>query len=159
DRLVQPALEQQHRQLGLGVPGGCAGLPRRGVLRPEPGDVRVEDPDADAADGRPAGPVHATGAGDRVLPGAPRTGRRGRGRHLPGGGPWGWEQPGLVRLLHADGRVVRAVHAAELAELAEPAGACGGCFRGRIVTEYESYRDEFPVVGNKAYLISASLGP
>jgi len=27
------------------------------------------------------------------------------------------------------------------------------------VTDFESYRDEFPVVGRKAYLISASLGP
>ena len=27
------------------------------------------------------------------------------------------------------------------------------------MTDFERYRDEFPVVGPKAYLISASLGP
>jgi kynureninase len=34
-----------------------------------------------------------------------------------------------------------------------------GTGKANAVTDFESYRDEFPVVGRKAYLISASLGP
>src|SRR5207247_698884 len=83
--------------------------------------------------------------GRGVLPGLEGGGRRGGGGPVPGGGPRGPADAGPDRLRHPHGGLVRTAHAG-------PGG-------GGPVTDLASYRDEFPVLERKAYLISASLGP
>ncbi len=74
-----------------------------------------------------------------------RTGRAGRGGDLPGRRTRGEEVPRVSRPGHALDGLVRAVHA-----------------RGKAIdgaSPRSGWRDEFPVLERKTYLISASLGP
>src|SRR6266498_1667339 len=156
-RLDQPALEQQHRPVGCRVPAGRSGHAGWGVLRTQPREVRVAGPHPDAADRGPPGPVHATRPGRRVLPGPTRAGRPGRGGDLSPGGPRRPPDAGAVRLQRPVGGLVRTVHALGGASRRERRRASRP--RSERMTDFESYRDEFPVLAKKAYLISASLGP
>src|SRR5439155_6075285 len=63
-------------------------------------------------------------------------------RHLPGRGTRRAEVPRVHRCRGPDRGVVRTAHAP-----------------GAVMTDLAAYRDEFPVLDRKAYLISASLGP
>src|SRR5262249_25166396 len=97
----------------------------------------------------------------REVPLAPLGGdpRRTRGERQPRTRRGGREPVvvGRLRAGHADRRPLP--HRRRPTRRRAPARLPRLPAEARVVIDFESYRDEFPVVGPKSYLISASLGP